>query len=174
MWPEHRGVDAHRGCTAPSRWRTDPHTTAEQFGREILGWSNARVEIDQYGHQATHALLRRGDGPLVQVWLQRVGGDCWSVTGVSRRRDNRPEGVSASLRGREVQVGVLSLGAESAEVILGFNGREIRTRGQGSGATWRLDFKPRGSGFFLVLLRDETGEVFSAAGALLYPGLVAG
>lgn len=174
MWPEYRGVDARRACKTPPSWRTDPHTTAEEFGRNILGWSSPRATIDQYGHEGTHVILNRGDGPLVQVWLQRVGSDCWSVTGVSRRRDNKPEGVSASVRGREVQVGVLSLGAESAEVILGFNGREIRTTDQGAGATLRLDFKPRGSGFFLVLLRDETGEVFSAAGALLYPGLVAG
>jgi hypothetical protein len=103
-----------------------------------------------------------------------VGKDCWSITGVDRRSDKGPEGVSASVRGRRIQVGVQSLGAAGVEMILGFNGREIRRAGEASSATFRLDFKPRGSGYFLVLLRDDDGRVFSAAGALLHPGLVAG
>lgn len=174
MWPEHRGVDARRSCAAPEAWRADPHATAEEFGRRVLGWPDARAEIDRYEHFGVHVLLRRTDGPLIQMSLAPVVADCWSVTGVARAPDRREEGVSVSVRGRRVRVGVLSLGAVSADVIVGFNGREIRRVGDVSGATVRLDFKPRGSGYFLVLLKDSEGRVFSAAGALLYPGLVAG
>lgn len=174
MWPEHRGTDTEEPCQAPPTWRTHPGETAEEFARDILGWETGRAVIDRYSHEGAHALLHRGDGPHVQVWLSPVTPGCWTVTGVARPRDRKPEGVSASVRGRRVQVGVISLGAESADVIIGFNGREVRTSGVDTGANVRLDYRPRGSGFFLVLLRDETGRVFSAAGALLHPGLVAG
>jgi hypothetical protein len=74
-----------------------------------------------------------------------------------------------------VSVGVLPLGATSSDLIVGFNGSEVLKKGiDDAAATFRLDFKPTGSGFFLVLLREDDGRVFSAAGALLRPGLVAG
>jgi hypothetical protein len=175
MWPEHRGADALLSCVDPEPWRTDPHTVAEEFGRRVLGWPGARAEIDRYEHSGVHVLLRRTDGPLIQLWLNLVAADCWSVTGVARAPDQREEGVSAEVRGRRVRVRVLPLGSDSADVIVGFNGREVGKRIAGAaGATFRLDFRPKGSGFFVILLRDESGRVFSAAGALLYPGLVAG
>jgi hypothetical protein len=175
MWPEHRGADALRSCTAPEPSRSDPHTVAEEFGRRVLGWPDARAGIDRYEHYGVHVLLRRADGPFIQLWLKLVAADCWSVTGVSRAPDQREDGVSAEVRGHRVRVGVLPSGSDSADVIVGFNGREIRKRiTGGAGATFRLDFRPKGSGYFVVLLRDERGRVFSAAGALLYPGLVAG
>ena len=174
MWPEHRGIDAKEGCASAPDWRANAQETAEEFGREVLGWSGGRAVVDQYGLHGVHARLHRGDGRHVQVWLSPVAEDCWAVTGVARPSDRRPEGVSASVRRRRVQVGVLSLGAASAEVIIGFNGREVRASGADTGANVRLEFRPRGSGFFLVLLRDADGQVFGAAGALLYPGLVAG
>ena len=175
MWPEYRGVDARRPCAAPEAWRTNPDSAAEKFAQSVVGWPDARAEIDRYEHYGVHALLHRGDGPLIQIWLEPVASDCWSVIGVSRAPDRRVERVSAEVRGRRVRVGVLPLGADSADVIVGFNGREIRKSvAGGSGAIFRLDFIPRGSGFFIVLLKDDDGRVFSAAGALLYPGLVAG
>jgi len=175
MWPEHRGPDARRSCAAPEIWRTDPRTTAEEFGRRILGWPGARAEIDRHEHYGTYVLLRRTDGPLVRMWLNPVARDCWSVTGVARAPDQREEGVSAEVRGRSVSVGVLPLGAASADVTVGFNGREVHKTVIGdAGATFRLDFRPKGSGYFIVLLRDGNDRVFSAAGALLFPGLVAG
>lgn len=175
MWPEYRGLDARRSCMAPAPWRTDPHMTAEKFGQRVLGWPEASAQIDRYEHYGVHALLLRTDGPLIQMWLDPVTANCWVVTGVARAPDRRVEGVSAEVRGHRVSVAVLPLGADSADVIVGFNGREIRkTVAGGSGATFRLDFRPRGSGSFIVLLKGDDGRVFSAAGALLYPGLVAG
>jgi hypothetical protein len=175
MWPEHRGVDARGATVDPPVWRTDPHSTAEEFGRRVLGWTDPRAEIDGYEHFGVHVVLRRADGLSVNVWLNPVAHGCWSVTGVSRAADSRPEGVSAKVDGRHVHVHVLPLGAHSADVIVGFNGREIRERVIGdSGADIELKFDPKGSGFFIVLLRDFDGRVFSAAGSLRYPGLVAG
>ena len=174
IWPEHRGVDARTTCSDPPAWRHSARTTAEQFGREILEWPGPEAEIDRYSHAGVHVLLHRGDGPQVQLWLAPVTTECWIVFGVRRAPDRRPQGVSASVRGRRVSVGVFSLGARSSDVIVGFNGREVTRVTEESSATIRLDFKPHGSGFFLILLRDRSGRVFSAAGALLHPGLVAG
>ena len=171
MWPEHRGLDARRSCAAPPEWRKNPHTTAEEFGRRVLGWVGARAEVDHYEHFGVQVTLRRADGLPLEIWLHPVSAGCWSVTGAARS----PDGVSASVRGRRVQVSIPSLGAISTDVIVGFNGREIRERViSASGASVRLSFKPSGSGYCIVLHRDFAGRVFSATGALLYPHPVAG
>jgi hypothetical protein len=175
MWPEHRGIDVTRSAPAAPAWRSDPHETAEEFGKRVLGWKDVRAEIAQYEHFGVRAVVRRADGLSVQVWLNPVAPDCWSVTGVGPDPERRTDGVSVSVRGRHVYVHAARLAADSADVIVGFNGREISQRVIGdSGVDMQLPFVPRGSGYCIVLLRDFDGRVFSAAGALLYPGLVAG
>jgi len=175
MWPEHRGIDVARLAAEPPEWRSDPHETAREFGRQVLGWTDVRAEIEQYEHFGVRAVVRRADGLSVQVWLNPVAPDCWSVTGVGPDPQRRTDGVSVSVRGRNVHVHAPALGADSADVIVGFNGLEISRRVIGdSGADMQLPFVPRGSGYCIILLRDFDGRVFSASGALLYPGLVAG
>ena len=175
MWPEHRGKDAVDACGGRYAWRTGARRTAARFAAAVLDWPDARVVIDRYEQDGVHALVHRGDGPFVETWLTPVARWCWSVAGVSRPSDRRPTGVSVSVRGRRVIAAVLPLGAESGEVIVGFNGRTVREDvGPEAIARVRLPFKPKGSGFFLILLKDESGRVFSAAGALVYPGLSAG
>jgi hypothetical protein len=49
--------------------------------------------------------------------------------------------------------------------------REVGARARGR---IRLPFEPTGSGFYLILLRDETGAVFGASGTLIFPGIAAG
>ena len=175
LWPEHRGIDVARSVAGTPAWRSDPHETAKEFGRQVLGWTDVRAEIEQYEHFGVRAVVRRADGLSVEVWLHLVAPDCWSITGVGPDPDRRTDGLSVSVRGQDIHVRAPALGADSADVIVGFNGREISRRViGGSGADMQLPFVPRGSGYCIILLRDFDGRVFSAAGALLYPGLVAG
>lgn len=191
IWPEDTYQDAREACEAAMAEdadeeegdenvvsiRSDPESVILEFGYEVLGWIEGETfhpGVDIPSERTVYG-LRRGDTgetsprePEVLVDATEVQPGCWSVRGVSRMPDKRPTGVSVSVRGRDVKVGVDPLGATSLAIRVVYAGRDVSETGpvgeEGLGE-FRLPFDPDTPGYALILFLDPEGAVFSAASA---------
>lgn len=188
IWPEDTYEDAREACEAADREhadkeegeenvvsiRSDPQSVILEFGYEVLGWGQGETFRPTFDIPSDRTVfgLRRGDGrgasprdPEVIVDATEVQPGCWSVAGVSRMPDKRPTGVSVSVEGRDVEIGVDPLGATSLSIKVVYAGRKVTERGpvgeEGLGE-FRLPFDPDTGGHALVLFLDAEGKVFSA------------
>lgn len=190
VWPEDTYEQSRDTCVqaaAIEPWRENAAETAEEFGARVLGWGNATASLAS--RDETWSLtfeLRKLDavevsmprGPSVFVHLIEVFRDCWVVTSVQRsteesERYSEDQGASLGVQGRKVQM-YFADQEDSATAVLevGYGGRATRyvwSKGEAF-AEFTLDFEPLGTGHFLILLRDENGEVFSAFGSSLPEG----
>lgn len=182
IWPEDTAREANDVCNeaqAIEAWRTDAVRTAEEFGRQVLGWEPAAVVRRDEGRRVEVELRRsfqdeaaEAASPAVMVYMTEVFENCWSVGSVSRLPDRKPTGISISIRGRDVEVGFDDLGAHSVYFEMGHGSHTSSADGELADGriTWVLSYKPDQTGHFLFLFRDENGEVFSAAGGPLPAG----
>ena len=112
-------------------------------------------------------------GPAIMVYTRKEIPRCWSIGSVSRLPDRRPTGVGIGVTGRKVVIGFDPLGAASASLEVGYGGRvatQTWQAGEDTAVHFELDFEPDTTGHFLILMRDETGAVFSATGGPLPAG----
>lgn len=180
IWPEDSEERAGEECTSvqhvDGHWRSDAIRTAERFATDVLGWEEAlATQSKREGGFSVYV----GNGPIssdtptVVVYVDELFGGCWSVISVSRLPEEQPKHDGSMLvRGRDVQMGFDLGDAVSATFEVGYGGQKTTYTWEGgqTGVEFRLDFEPRGTGHFLVLLRDENGEVFSAFGSPLPEG----
>lgn len=181
IWPEDTYERASEACTSAAHkadsWRRDPERTALRFGALVLGWDEpVLTESEEKYNQRYVYELRPQSSSRAGVIVFPVlidEGWCWSIGSVSRLPKDQPEDDgSMSVRGRDVSMGFDLQGASSATFEVGYGGQITRYEWTGgdTGVEFTLDFEPRGTGHFLVLLRDENGEVFSAFGSPLPTG----
>lgn len=182
IWPEDTAREANDVCNeaqAIESWRADAVRTAEEFGRQVLGWDPAAVVRHEEGRRVDVELRRssvddgaEADGPAVMIYMTEVFDDCWSVGSVSRLPDRQPTGVSISIRGRDVEIGFDDLGADRIYFEMGHGFHTSSADGEvpDGRITWVLKYKPDQTGHFLFLFKDEDGEVFSATGGPLPAG----
>lgn len=187
IWPEDTADAARQGCSRGPRgandWRHHSSTvpTAVEFGRRVLDWDDALAIVRRRRPDGSTIELRKSasdtggeaTGPAIIVNTHEAIDGCWSVGSVSRLPDRRPTGVGVGVTGRSVDIAFDPLGAESASVEIGYGGR-VSTHtwqaGDGQPVHFELEFEPDTTGHFLILMRDATGAVFSAAGGPLPAG----
>lgn len=112
------------------------------------------------------------------VVVEEVMPECWFVTGVQRMPEEEAryqeyDGASLGVQGRDVSMYFADFeDAVTATLEVGYGGestQHVWSKGD-EFAEFRLEFGPNDTGHFLVLLRDENGEVFSAFGSPLPAG----
>lgn len=188
IWPEDNIDHAMSGCKMESNksdsWRANSSSTAVEFAARVLGWEEATTigPDGQRGADLAYEVrkepfLSDQDDPAVMVYVTEVIPDCWSVSSVARMSDEQPEDDGTmSIRGREVQMFFVDVKeAETATFEVGYGGDSTRHEWTGGKTLveFRLDFAPSGTGHFLILLKDENGEVYSAFGSPLPEGTFA-
>jgi hypothetical protein len=178
IWPETTPARAEAACgsNAP-RWRADPTEVGLRFAREVLGWPDATnpdvLQLRKSGGAVMSISRSEGepDAPvLVSVAPRLFEEGCLSVVGVSRPEGKEPTGLSVSVHGAVAELGWDPRGAASAEVRVGFGELEQVKEVRAERARFVFDAPPTEPGYFLVLLRDEGGEVMSAMGSILPVG----
>lgn len=179
LWPEDTPAEAESGCR--DEWRRRPYDVMERFALEVLGWEAVDAPFSEAGQNGFRFLVERtdqgsadGDAASIEVFLREVTGSCWSVTSVSRPPDDKPKpgAIGISIRGRSVEIGFDPLGADSAIVEIGhgrYKSSSERAFREGR-ATFLLTYEPDEPGHFLILYKDEAGEIFSASGGPLPAG----
>jgi hypothetical protein len=176
IWPEESYEAAEQGCALENpadSWRADPVSTRLNFAVQVLGW-------EEPVHGKGDEVRRDGsaESPVVIVSVVEFSPECWIVTSVSRTaeeaaRHPENEGAMLSIQGRKVQMYFGDMrDAVSAILEVGYGGEKTQhvwKRGDDV-AEFTLDFEPQGRGHYLVMLRDENGEVFSAFGSAIPEG----
>jgi hypothetical protein len=185
IWPEDNIDDARAACeleaNEPDSWRRNALTTSFQFANRVLEWRQPRVIQLELGHGGQKVEIRRSErddgeeaeGPAVLVYLTEVAADCWSVFSVSRLPHQEPkDDGSMTVRGRDVSMSFDLDGASSAIFEVGYGGQKTtyEWRGGEQDVEFQLDFDPKGTGHFLVLMKSSDGEIFSAFGSALPEG----
>ena len=181
IWPEpsrRAAIEACSGGPGAPGWRNFSSRTALRFAATVLGWDSA---VDLGGEPSAgglDTLVARSEaevekGPHVLISLRPSAESCWSVTQV-RSSPERLRFLSVSVRGSKVSATFPRLKAAEIDVSFAYGDRlEYAPAGQAASGTVEFDlgFEPKdeGSGFLLILYRDETGRVFSGASTLL-PG----
>jgi hypothetical protein len=115
-------------------------------------------------------VLEREDGhATVFVDLaQLLDGKWWSVTWVGSDRDY---GLGMSIRRSAVSMSLDRRGAASVDVTVGYGGQNVTKTFKGNEeVNFDLGFKPNTTGHFLILFKDQQGNVFDAQGATLPKG----
>ena len=178
IWPEDSEERAGEECTSiqhvDGHWRSDGIRTAERFATEVLGWETAQA-MQSKPERGLSVYVGNGpisiDTPMVIVHVNELFGGCWSVVSVAPDEEPEDDG-SMTVRGRDVRMGFDLGDAASAIFEVGYAGQTTRYvwEGDNSAVSFTLDFEPRGTGHFLVLLVDGNGDVFSAFGSPLPEG----
>ena len=174
IWPEDTPQAAARTAVGLEQgddpWRTDASETAVEFSQRVLEWphpSTGAVKDLGYGSFAVE-VTRESGGPSVSVRVAKLIADrWWSVTYV---QGDPPEGYTATVRGSKVELGFDDDGAASMDVRVGYGGQGVSRTVTRPGLKADLGFEPTTTGHFLVLYRNEHGEVFSAFGTKLPAG----
>ena len=163
-------------------WRDDASATAEAFGRQVLGWSNAKVvdgEPSEDGRFGSRLTLE-GAGSVVGLTVHptRDGTD-YAVTEV-HVANAAPFDVifQASIRKDRAQIRFLPPRIEeieptpSAELILRYGEDTAGATTTEWPAVFDVDlpFPIKRPGSLLILIRDEQGKVIGAQGIGLPPG----
>lgn len=178
VWPEDTFERAEEGCNEASPGERTAPQVVSRFATEVLGWESpiyapppTRSDAwtvrpsapDTYGGNVSAG---------VSVWTTEILPGCWSITSLSRLPDRRPTGVGVSVSGRAVSIGYDPLGATSATIEIGYGGRDRKVfdRAPLDVVEVKLGYDPDTTGHFLVLLRDEAGQVFTAYGSALPAG----
>jgi hypothetical protein len=182
IWPEDTSEHSAEACTSAAHktdtWRADPESTVLEFGALVLGWDEpVLTKLEEKGNQGSAYELRPEPSSRAGVIVSAVlidQGWCWGIGSVSRLPQDQPqEDGSMSVRERDVYMGFDKGEATTALFQVGYGGQKtshVWRAGDAEAVEFRLDFEPRGTGHFLVLLRDENGEVFSAFGSPLPEG----
>ena len=170
VWPEDTLEQAEDACAAAApRERTAPALVA-RFATDVLGWESPIYEappsrsdpwtVIPFARDTYGGNVEAG----VTIWTKEVAPGCWSISGVSRLPDRRGTGVGVSVRGRVVEIGYGELGATSASIEVGYGGRsrDVYDRRELGFVRVNLGYRPRTTGHFSILLRDEDGNVFTA------------
>lgn len=179
VWPEDTRAEAETVCArSRARERTAP-AIATRFAVEVLEWDSPILEPPPKPGDPWTVTPLGGDlygGEVdagVRIWTTEVRPRCWSVSGVSRLADRRPTGVAVEVNGRSVDVGFDPLGAAAAEIRVGYGGRwalRVWDAPAEPVVPLRLGFRPESTGSLLILLEDESGDVFSAVALSLPAG----
>ncbi len=184
VWPVDTYDLAQEACDSTESSLADPTSAAREFGYQVLDWNGGARLVEGSGAERKNAqveLARSASEPdetYVLVDLREFQEDCWVVTGVQRspeesQRYQEYEGASLSVQGREVQAYFADFqDGATAIVEVGYGGEATQHLWQSGDefAEFQLEFQPRGRGHYLILLRDENGEVFSAFGSPLPSG----
>ena len=148
---------------------TSGEEAALAFGREVLGWRDARVtdgeptEDGRFGERLT--LTSDEVGRFVDMVVVPEGDRSWVVTWVGGPAD---PGLSVGISGTRVLVATSRWGARTAEAEL-----LVQYPDQGAQATVSqrpaefetdLSMPPTNPGSVLILFRDEQGDVIGAIG----------
>ncbi|HWC14870.1 MAG TPA: hypothetical protein VG929_09770 [Actinomycetota bacterium] len=182
IWPEDTYEHAEEACASAAHeadsWRADPERTALKFGAVVLGWDDPVLAESEekynqdYAYELRPAPSSRAGVIVFPVLIDQ--GWCWAIGSVSQLPEHQPEHHgSMSVQDRDVYMRFDTGGATSAVFEVGYGGqtsRHIWYAGDDEAVEFRLDFEPRGTGHFLVLLRDENDVVFSAFGSPLPEG----
>lgn len=177
MWPEDTYSEAKAGCaglgSSSNSFRHDAMKVAIEFATEVLAWRDATGAVLELGHGGQRIELRRSTTrAAVVVSMAEVLPGCWSVVNVGRPPDDRPTGLSISVRGRHVEIGYDALGADSVYFEMGHGNYTTSSDSEPANGriTALLRYERGDTGHFLLLFQDKDGEVFSAAGGPLPPG----
>jgi hypothetical protein len=168
LWPETTprlaALASRRLASGQDPWRRDPQQTALHFADNVLGWKHATVsESDQTGY--VHVSNGRSDVYLTVVRL--VGGEWWSVTGVSD--PDLGEGGSAMANARHAELGNPYRGSYAErEMIACRADRCASNRSTAVDVVEPWDVSQPGS--LLLLYKDATGAVIHAWGFAIGPG----
>jgi DNA-binding beta-propeller fold protein YncE len=187
IWPQTTPAQAEAVCgsNAPE-WRASDIQVAVRFAREVLGWPDAVYpNVPPQPGTSLVRIHRAVDQPearaFVSVAPTMFGRECLSVVAVSPLDTDEPAGLSVSVDRAVVDLAWNPRGAASAEVRVSFGDLEHRTTSTGTPrplvmevtaprARFYFDAPPAEPGYFLVLLRDDGGEVMSALGSTLPAG----
>lgn len=106
------------------------------------------------------------------VTLVEVTKDCWSVWSVGPAGDEPNGFESITVRGRDVEVAFDAIGADSVSFEMGHGFQTIGYDSEPADGriTALLRYEPDQTGHFLLLFKDENGDVFSATGLPLPAG----
>lgn len=184
IWPEDTAEEAEQRCRRHSRtpnvWSANRVTTAGRFSADVLMWEEPLIRYTPTAKEVQKMEIRRSEnddgprarGPAVIVYLTEFVPRCWSVVSVGRLPDDKPTGLSITVRGKDVEIGFDDLGADSIyfEIGHGYYTNSSGPEPPDGRITAHLRY-PRGeTGHFLLLFKDENGDVFSAAGGPLPAG----
>lgn len=180
VWPEDSLAEAEIACEEEGEARSQPWDITRRFVEEVLGWGYWDVpysSFDQYG-----ATFRVNGSPQtspsigsVQIYATDVLPGCYSVFSVHpTARLDFPDPV-VSLRGRDFEIGFAILGADSLAFEIGHGPYVMGSDPEPPDGriTVLLTYRPNQSGHFLILFRNEDGDVFTAFGTPMPAGTFA-
>jgi len=177
LWPEtDRSVVPE---TLPT-WRDSASSTVAHFAAAVLGWPSARIRpIRSRFHLVpgvhAFAVSRVVGSHVVEIHAARVGaGRGWSVTYLwGFGRSEPPASVSIAATSAKITLHYWD-GAASAQLRLTY-GRNKIERVSRTQAHWTVPvaFPISINGAVLVLLRDNSGNVYTGWGTPLSAGLTA-
>lgn len=122
LWPEHSSLGV-RAAEAEGQqpWRADPTETALRFGREVLGWKDARAtgsrEIrDDRSSPSIAVSITNGTTDGV-VYLRKWSALYYSVAGGGSSK-TMEESFGVQVVGRHLKVGIIDFGTPKVEVTV--------------------------------------------------------
>lgn len=155
IWPEDTREEARVAClerAGEETWRLDANETADRFVRDVLGYQNADIPLDQPPLTQDSTNLVVYDDKMTDlgtVLHLRRFGSCWFVTFVGPR-EGFPTATFAYLKGRSVAMANYGAGpADVANVELGFgeSAQSVTVKG---GKQLVFDVDSTGPGHYLV------------------------
>jgi hypothetical protein len=174
VWPEDtlQAAEASlpRLASGADPWRADPGETALRFARRVLGWTAAVAGTPiERGEGLLAVDVGSGSGRAdVEILMARLVDPWWWVCAVHGSLGHDPV---VSVTGSLVRVGVEAAGAARTDVVVGYDGREVRGSIPGSGeVSLRLGSRPATTGHLLVLTRDASGRLIGAFASPLPAG----
>lgn len=179
LWPDHTAATAHANC-GQQDYRLDPESVALEFGALVMEWREPiAIPLERSATEWSGELRKSASddgaepsGPAIRIWVNEAFPGCWSVTTVARHPDREPTGMSVGVAGRDFELGFTPLGAASADIEVGYGERTTSTVWKGGDSFVHIDlpFDPDAPGHVLIILRDASGQPFSAASATFPQG----
>jgi len=191
IWPQDTYSGAAAACSSAAKLagrRSDQILFAKQFVSQVLEWHRARIADTGAAAGTFYATVSRGpragvggkvvlgivdvvtNGPLDHLWKEG-GSGCLMLSVLEPPPPSGRGDIDVRVRGRAVSVHFESHGARSARVIIGYGReRELTKTVTGSRAAFRLPSRPEWAGHLMVLLQDDSGNVFTASGIALMAG----
>jgi hypothetical protein len=188
IWPETTPAQAEAACGSdPPGWRGNPTEVGRRFVQQVVGWPDATepdvVQLRKSGGAVMSISRSQGEPDvrvLVSVAPTLFGSDCLSVVSVSRPDAGKPTGprvsddvqveLSVRAEGAVVDLEWNRAGAASAEVLVGLGDLEQVQEATAPRCRFVFAGPVTEPGYFLVLLKDDGGDVVSAMGGILPAG----
>ncbi|HEV2757759.1 MAG TPA: hypothetical protein VG318_18520 [Actinomycetota bacterium] len=179
VWPDDTLGGVRRSC-ARGGW-SHPVFAVSEFAGEELRWAEPEVVIEERGRDEWTVavtpergrITEPGIEPGVRVWMREVLPGCWVVRMVSPLAQRRLTTLSVGVSDGMANIVFERYGATSASVEFGYGSYSSGThwhRGDPAVTTLQVQGHERFTGHFLVLLRDEEGDPFTAIGRAMPPG----